>query len=77
MAKNDGISNSLIGATIEKADHIPVNGPAWPVNEPNVSGQHIATIRAIWTDRDGSLKALAVTPFGTAFECYVTHHKVR
>ena len=45
---------------------------AWPVNEPNASGEHLATIHAVWIDKEGHLIALAVTPKGVPFNVYIT-----
>ena len=67
----------LLGKTIRPrhADDIGRYAGPWPVNEPNLSGEHSATIVAAWVE-DGSVKVSAVTSTHVAFDTYVTNVKV-
>ncbi len=72
------LSTDLVGADIEPRYYDLIgqpNGP-WPVNAPNLSGEHIATVRAAWTEQ-GNLKVLAETPSGLTFETFMVNVKVK
>lgn len=69
---------SVVGRLIRPRYPDQVGSPhgTWPVNEPNLSGQHLATIEAAWVEVSGgvsTVKISARTPFGTVFDTYLTH----
>lgn len=78
MIKAATLVTDLIGATIEPlfAQLVGQASGPWPINEPNASGEHIATIRCVWLE-DSSVQILAVTPSGVSFETYMKIVKVR
>jgi len=71
--KRTGLATGLLGMRISprSEDEIGRKDGPWPVNAPNLSGQHFANIQAAWV-QDGAVKILAVTPGGVAFETWAT-----
>lgn len=74
--KNKHIATDLVGMVIEKREHDPAGDGAWPINMPNRSGEHIATVRAVWLDETGHVMLAAMTPSGHTFETYLLGVKV-
>lgn len=73
-SSKSSMETALVGRRVMKSDRFAPGDMAWPVNDPNVNGEHIATIEAVWVDRDDTLKAIFRTPSGRTFEGWVTHH---
>lgn len=73
MAKQEFVTN-LIGSRItpKYLDHVGNPNGTWPVNNPNLSGEHLATIRGAWVEGP-DIKLLVVTPDGMMFETYAVN----
>lgn len=69
-----GVATNLLGRRVRRDDSRP---HCWPsALKPNLSNEHIATIHAVWVDRDGDVKALLVDPEGTMAEAWLSHVKL-
>ncbi len=71
------IATNLVGAMVRPLDSVVQNGMTalWPVNDPNLSGEHVATVRGVWTEA-GQVKLLVATPGGTLFEVFAVNVKL-
>lgn len=79
MAKNLGLSNSLLGKRIKPKEgfgdprhpHDP-NGRWWADLKPSLDGTYTAEIDAAWTE-EGSVKVSAHDPWGNSAEFYMKY----
>ncbi len=46
----------------------------WPQVAPNAAGEYIATIRAVWADKDGTIEVGCETPEGAFFQTHLSFH---
>lgn len=76
MARSEVVTD-LVGGKIMPRHPDDIGNPygAWPINDPNLSGEHVATVRAVWRETSvgkSDLKLLAESPSGLLFETYAS-----
>lgn len=72
------IATDLVGVSVgpQNLEHVGSPHGTWPVNDPNLSDEHVALVRAAWVTQ-GTIKLLLQTPRGILFEVYAAHVRVK